>query len=456
MVVWGCADEGGQSGTDSMNSTGGGYCDQKPRDVAVDTHIGIVQLSGNDLLDIVGGKHEIPGGWLPDEKPVTLTVEIDALDSAHLETGCGPADFGVSAHVFTSDGVIDATATNLHLEPQQPAELLVPLPDLPAELIPENADPDHPAVLSVKFPIQNVDDAQPIEASVTKGAWAQIALFSGEPWTLRPPMPSAYVPSAAVRAACKNAPDYASNPGAYTPLASESEVREKVAGSWVLCQNPFLTNFAGFTVAPNGAVTDLLVEGDAIVSRGGFQHEGNLQVFDTSDMNEAPGLFQIGALNWGGFYYQGALVNSDERGVSVLMPTTATFDSLPNPFASLERAGTAACGTAEAEVATLEDVDTLGSLLLGAWTRCSGSLPNGAEHVTFNGPDVLSFTDAAGRVLDTEKCELIASHMTGGQLSCKNPKTNAATGSYHVSIAKRPLMLRLDTSARQAIFSADP
>jgi len=441
---------GGQSGTDS-NSSGG--CDNTPLDVALDAHIPILEVSGDDLFELVGGKHEVPGAWLASGEPVTLTVDIERIESAHLDSNCGPGHFGVVAHVFTSDGSIDASVTELRLEAQRPALLVVPVAELPDGVAPAGSSGSG-AILSVKLTLSNDESPTDVEASLDVGY--QIAAWSSRPWELEEldvVVPSLYTAPAVMRAACGDAPE-ANLAGEYTPFASESKAREAAIGTWVDCQKPVVDDTVGFRIGADGSVVDLVQHEGEVVARGGFGHESDLIVSDGSVMHEKPGLVWIYASSASGFLWNGALVAGDERGARLLLRTDESFGELASPFVSMQRAGSAACGSAEAGLVRLDAVETLQSLLAGSWTRCSGSLPNGAEGITFDGAEQLAFLDDAGAPLDSSRCDVAISGFMTGELLCPDFETTAI--STLVTVATRPLMLAVEQRGRRAIFSALP
>jgi hypothetical protein len=443
---------GGQSGTDSNSSEG---CGLTSTDFSLDEHIPILEVSGSDLFELVGGRHELPGAWLATGEPVTLTVEVKRLESAHLDTACGPGRFGIVADVSTSDGSIQATATQLVLAAQKPALLQVSLPVVPEGTAPEGASGE--ATLSVSFELVS-DEASPgvgasyvrasLDAGVPIGAW------SSRPWELPVMVPSLYEAPAFMSAACDDAPDAATHPGEYTPYESESEARDAVIGTWVYCQKPVADGTVGFRIAADGSIVDLVQHEGEIVARGGLGHESELFVSDVSAMNEKPGLMQIGASTESGFLWNGALRTGDERGLRLLLRTDAPVVELSSTFASMQRGGDVACAGVEADVAQLADVDSLRSLLAGRWTRCSGSLPNGAEGITFDGSEQLSFQDRGGITLDSSRCDVAISGLVTGELRC--PDFESTRLNTLVTIATRPLMLALEQGGRRAIFSALP
>jgi hypothetical protein len=436
-----------------------GYTDCMARGYAPNEHIDALSVSGDDLFDLVGGTRTLPGEWLPEGDPVALTIEIQEIDEA-TQVNCESADFATVAHVFTNDGSVDATATNLHYEIQGPLKLELEVADFPRAL-PPGSDSDAPPKLSIEL-ARDIFGPGGADASAVLSAGTAVTIgeWSSEPWTLPKPVPSLYEPPVFMASACANAPAYSGQaPLEYTPLDSADEARSMAIGTWVYCQQPTVTGSVGFRVAGDGSVRDLILDGDKVVVRGGFGHESTLSVFDTSAMNELPGLYQIGAGNFAGYFWQGALASSDSMyGTDLLLATDETFEDVPNSFDSMVRAGAQACGTAEAGIVSVADAGELGHLLAGSWTRCSGSLPNGAENFTFDANnDTLTFQDGNGQTIDESSCDLgLNAFGSYHQLDCPDFKRSGTWASWDVEFATRPLEVLLTNGARTAVFSALP
>lgn len=434
---------GGQSGTDSVDQT---RC-ETPRPLALDQRL---PGSLHTVQDIprVFAKTTLPGSWTWTEEPVELEVSIDRVDRAYvLPPGALCAAQGyveLEGRVRSSDDVIDLEIRSMLLQ-YDALVARIELAGLPERYFARPEQANVTSLLHVALTLVPRTDG--LIASASLGDLAEWG-WHGEPL----PEYTRYQRPPQLEAACEalDLTGYARD--AYTPLPSEAAARARMTGSWVMCQGTLLEQArVGFRVTEEGTWRDLVLHGDTILERGGFNHEGLLRTFQ----NEPPGWIQINASAFVGRLWQQAYVD----GEYFFMPSSETFPSIENDSAPKERRGVAGCAAPEEELIPLGGGSGVAQHLTGRWVLCSGGLRSEPHELAFNVEGHIDLLDQHGALIERRAYEVIR---TQDDL---NPPTmaqlNLELESWLIELSERPLKLQVTQlptfePPSVAVFSAVP
>jgi hypothetical protein len=445
------------------------------------------------VLDSARGHHDLEGTWLNGLQASVLSVDFDSAAGPPLPestTGCGGTLLiAATLHVKTRDGVLDGRATVLRLKSPNGGTLHITLPDLDASY----ARPDPSQVFSSfgtnLTPIASSEDATPtlivmltdgnltadliVDRTRLVGRWNRNTF--GVPARGNPPH---VVPPELVQE-CAPAAVYTPLSTNYTPFASGADALASLHGTWIRCRAAGGQPHAGLQIADDGSWRTLVWQDGELVARGGFQREGFVE--DPIDTHahgfNGVGFFQInlrGPGVWMPTHLWGdvLLVAADapppglDEYVSVYARSTREVAAAPNPFASGERAGAAACAIPESSTIDPE-VGDLDHVLAGAWTLCSGEMLEGFTGLRFDGAGRVTLLNGDGSELATKPYRTIRPTtmpvLSPRATNLLFPAVNAAgeADDWSIMLSDRPLKVWISvegpyTLRRTTVFSALP
>lgn len=134
---------------------------------------------------------------------------------------------------------------------------------------------------------------------------------------------------------------------------SETAAKAAVIGTWALCDAERSWPFAGVEISSKGTWNAIVAEEGSLRISQGFEQEGTLRFWDTSEQNERPGFFQVDLIGPGWWFPAGAIFlsasgNTLDLSESRLVRIDQAVDSEPPPDANAgDRLGQAGCTSAE-------------------------------------------------------------------------------------------------------------
>jgi len=183
---------------------------------------------------------------------------------------------------------------------------------------------------------------------------------------------------------------------------TEADAKAAVTGTWALCDAERSWPFAGVEISSEGTWNAIVAEEGSLRVSQGFEQEGTLRFWDTSEQNERPGFFQVDLIGPHWWFPAGAIFLSasgntldlsESRLVRIDPAIDPAIDTEPAPDANAgDRLGEAACTSAETGMQDYaKSADDVRRNLAGEYVGCegvSGSLKfDAAGKVTLPAPD---------------------------------------------------------------------
>lgn len=179
---------------------------------------------------------------------------------------------------------------------------------------------------------------------------------------------------------------------------TEADARAAVTGTWALCDAEHSSPFAGVEISSNDTWKAIVGEAGTLSVSHGFEREGTIRWWDTSEQNERPGYFQLDLVgpHWwfpAGSIHLSASGNTLDLSSTKLVRIDQAVESEPAPDAKAgDRLGDAGCTSGETD---MQDLGTsaadVNRNLAGEYVGCaglSGSLRfDAAGNVTLLGAD---------------------------------------------------------------------
>jgi hypothetical protein len=282
------------------------------------------------------------------------------------------------------------------------------------------------------------------------------------------PSARSYVPDALFADACSGAADVVEELYVDDAYPDADAAIAAMAGTWALCVDRPVSSNAGVQLLADGSWRDFSVAAGELVAGSGFHHEGNMQLIDTSVLNNQPGQFQVDFLPYGldygdqsalrvsKFYVWAsnrALVfgTGNPRNRAVYLPVDLPVRVPPPEYADGARAGAAGCAGGERGIVATRS-EAL-SLLSGDFVVCSGGLREGETGLRFEGT-TLSVLDAAGEAVSSAAYEVLKDDGTGRLQLRVVPQS--VQHDWNVVISLQPLKVWILEEDLTSVFSAMP
>jgi hypothetical protein len=473
------ASDGGQSGTDGADDPR--FClPATTVDVGLDETIPTYGLAIDELLSQLAAPVVMQGLWYaPDERTelVLQSSSVSARYTSRLLNVGGPCDWSAEVaavvHVSSADGLVDTIApATISIAQDGSALLESVLPEIAADSF-KLMDVRYALQIGLRSLLGDIRGVK-LGAMIGRDELINVGIYRDSDllgfWTnepelvpLPPGKPEDYAPPAALAQSCDGAEAFRSPSTAhYVPFSSEEAARRGMTGNWARCLDNVMSAHVGFQIQPDGSWNELVLDGERIVPRYGFGHEGVIDLQELGVMGGGPGAFQLELLpeNLHARSSNEALVFPSKETSwpdSVYLPLTAPVvpsEADPHPYRAGERAGGAGCLALERGVTPL--FDEVSQRLTGEYTLCTGELAGGVERIRFLPNERIELLGPGGAVLETE-------HYTFDAMN--HPHLSLIIGvlarQWRIVAANAPAKLQISeatTSSRtkMAVFSALP